>query len=292
MRFNRPALLALAVFCGASLAFFCSRRRTPFIDSDAPAGALPPSFTDAPTGALQPFELAARAPPPWPPLPSSTRRVRGGAGAPAPPAWCAGVRSAPTFTPAERALADAHFSAAARRGGELFEWGAGSSTLAAAAAGVSRISTVDTVAGALACVLTAGGLEAALGDNITALHVEVHGERGEFGNPVDEGARDAWPHVSGAVLLHPAPAAIHVVLVDGRFRAASIYKAAAVATNAVILVHDWDTRPAYHGALKKGLLEVVGSAGRLVALRRTEAAAALLRDGWERLWKEVEFDKA
>jgi hypothetical protein len=217
-----------------------------------------------------------------------------GASAPAAPEWCAGVRSSPTFTPAERALAGAHFAGAAARGGELFEWGAGSSTLAAAAAGVARITSVDTVAGALACVLLQGGLEAALGaDNITALHVEVHGERGDFGNPVDEGARHAWPDVSGAVLLHPDPAAIGVVIVDGRFRAASIYKAAAVVgDDVVILVHDWDTRPAYHGAVEGGLLEVVGRAERLVALRRAPAARGLAREGWERLWAAVEFDRS
>jgi hypothetical protein len=234
----------------------------------------------------------ASAPPPWPPLPASTRRLTA-ATAPPPPAWCAGLRSAPTLTPAERALAAQHYAAAAARGGEVFEWGAGSSTLAAAAAGVARITTVDTVAGALACVLVQGGRGAALGEGLTALHVEVHGESGQFGNPVDEGARYAWPDVSSAILLHPAPRAIDVALVDGRFRAACILKAASVLRDeAVILVHDWDTRPAYHGAVAAGLLRVAGQAERLVALQRTAAAGVLTREQWAAHWQRVEYERS
>jgi hypothetical protein len=203
------------------------------------------------------------------------------------------VRSAPTLTPAERALAARHYAAAAARGGEVFEWGAGSSTLAAAGAGVARLTTVDTVAGALACVLVQGGLGAALGERLVALHVEVHGEAGAFGNPVDEGARAAWPDVSGAVLLHPSPRSIDVALVDGRFSAACILKAASVLRDeAVILVHDWDTRPAYHGAVAAGLLRVAAQAERLVALQRTAKAGALSPEQWRAHWGEVEYEQS
>ena len=231
---------------------------------------------------------------PWPAtLPASTTRLTA-ATAPAPPAWCAGVRSAPTLTPAERALAARHYAAAAARGGEVFEWGAGSSTLAAAGAvGVARLTTVDTAAGALACVLGPGGLGAALGERLVALHVEVHGEAGAFGNPVDEGARAAWPDVSGAVLLHPSPRDIDVALVDGRFRAACILKAASVLRDeAVILVHDWDTRPAYHGAVAAGLLRVAAQAERLVALQRTAKAGALSPEQWRAHWAGVEYEQS
>lgn len=246
-----------------------------------PAAASPAQRLRAADGAPLP-------PLPWRALPASTTRIHPDT-APAVPPWCAGVRSSPTLTPAERALAAA-FVARAR---EVFEWGCGSSTLAARALGVARITSVDTVAGALACVLVAGGLHAGMGDNFTALHVEVHGEHGEFGNPVDAGARSAWPDVSGAILLHPAPQAIDVVLVDGRFRAASILKAASVVrSDAVILVHDWDTRPAYHAGVTAGMLEVVGAAERLVALRRTEASHRQSPQAWAALWAAAEYDQS
>jgi hypothetical protein len=121
----------------------------------------------------------------------------------------------------------------------------------------------------------------------------VHGEAGAFGNPVDEGARAAWPDVSGAVLLHPSPRDIDVALVDGRFRAACILKAASVLRDeAVILVHDWDTRPAYHGAVAAGLLRVAAQAERLVALQRTAKAGALSPEQWRAHWAGVEYEQS
>jgi hypothetical protein len=295
-----PALAALALLA-LGLLELLSRHASPAalqpaLRAAAPQPAPPPSLRGPPQPPplREPQPQPLLPPPlPWPPLPASTRRLTA-ASAPAPPAWCAGLRTAPTLTPAERALAHAHLAAAAARGLDYFEWGAGSSTLAAAAAGVARVTTVDTVAGALACVLVQGGLAEALGEaRLAALHVEVHGEAGAFGNPVDEGARAAWPDVSGAILLHPAPRAIGVALVDGRFRAACILKAASVLRDdAVILVHDWDTRPAYHGGVAAGLLAVVAQAERLVALQRTAAAGALSREQWAEHWARVEYEQS
>lgn len=203
------------------------------------------------------------------------------------PAWCSGIRSSPTLTSAERTLAASFFQTAS----EVFEWGAGSSTLAARELGVARITSVDTVAGALSCVLVA--LHDSMGANFSALHVEIHGEHGSFGNPVDTLARASWPNVSGAIFLHPNPRDIDVVFVDGRFRAASILKAASlIRDDAVILVHDWDTRPAYHVGVTAGVVCVVDSAERLVALRRTEAARELSREAWIALWEPSDFEQS
>jgi len=132
-----------------------------------------------------------------------------------------------------------------------------------------------------------------MGENFTALHVDVHGEFGEFGNPVDDGARDAFPDVSGAIFLHPSPEDIDVVLVDGRFRAACILKAASVIrSDAIILVHDWDTRPKYHVGVLAGLLRVVEAAERLVALQLTELGKTLTLEMWEKNWAKVEYDRS
>jgi hypothetical protein len=158
---------------------------------------------------------------------------------------------------------------------------------------VSRITSVDTVAGALSCVLVAGGLHVSMGSNFSALHVEIHGEYGSFGNPVDTLAQESWPNVSGAIFLHPRPHDIDVVFVDGRFRAASILKAASLLRDdAVILVHDWDTRPAYHVGVTLGVLQVVSSAERLVALRRTDAARKLSHDAWMTLWAPSDYEQS
>ena len=220
----------------------------------------------------------------WREFPPSTRRVREG-DASVPP-WCSTV-GAPgatgSLTAEERELLVSYYTGSI----EGFEWGAGSSSLLAQSCGVQRITTVDTVAGAIACVLSTG--LSSLGQAYTGLHVQVHGDQGSFGNPVDEGARAAWPDVSSAIFLHPAPHQVDVALVDGRFRAASIFKAASVLReNAVILVHDWD-REAYHAGEREGVLRLLQQRGRLAALQRTEKGGALTQEAWAALWSAVEF---
>jgi hypothetical protein len=77
--------------------------------------------------------------------------------------------------------------------------------------------------------------------------------------------------------------------VDGRFRAASIFKAASVLRgDAVILVHDWD-REAYHAGEREGVLRLLQQRGRLAALQRTEKGGALTQEAWAALWSAVEF---
>lgn len=70
----------------------------------------------------------------------------------------------------------------------------------------------------------------------------------KWSRPKDEATRHLWPKYTKAPWQKTIPSA-DLVLVDGRFRVASIAQAAIHAPNATIVVHDFWNRPYYHDAL-------------------------------------------
>jgi hypothetical protein len=177
-----------------------------------------------------------------------------------------------------------------------FEWGSGSSTIRALQSrAVREVTVVDTSKAALACLLHHPA--AASSPGLHALFADVAGDDERAGNPKDRTLVQQWPDVSSAVLHHPDPLSLDVVLIDGRFRtAAAVKTASAVRDDTKILLHDWG-RAKYHYGVKVGVLEVVETVGALALLRRgagardidaLEPAEAL--KAWKALWVPVEED--
>jgi len=118
------------------------------------------------------------------------------------------------------------FSRALLNASTYFEWGSGSSTVRALLmGGVSALTVVDTSKAALACLLHHPAAAAA-SSKLHALFADVAGDDERAGNPKNSSLIQQWPGVSSAVLHHPAPLSLDVVLIDGRFRAAAAVKTA------------------------------------------------------------------
>lgn len=192
-----------------------------------------------------------------------------------PPQWCtvaALEKPSPVLmTDEERAFFIAKVAGAVT----YFEWGPGHSTYLAMLSGsLLRITSVDTVPGSLACVLSHPQMSVSTAI-VRGLFVDIVADPENWGNPRSNATIARWPSVSDAILFEPDPRSIDVVYVDGRFRTASILKAAAVLRDtASILVHDYLERPAYHFGVQTGLLQEIERAGRTVLLRRGETARA------------------
>lgn len=156
-----------------------------------------------------------------------------------------------------------------------FEWGPGHSTYLAFRCGLLRITSVDAVQGSIACVLAHPQI-AASATLLRGIFVDIDADPERWALPRSNASIARWPSVSDSILFESGPHRIDVAFVDGRFRSASIVKAAAVLRDdASILVHDYPKRPGYHFCVKEGLCREVKSAGRMVLLRRGDAARAI-----------------
>jgi len=193
----------------------------------------------------------------------------------------------------EPALLDrALTSAAAWAGSTYLEFGMGGSTVRAAAAGFTRIVSVDSVAAwanAVRVHLAVAPLIAAGRAHI--LHADI-GPVGQWGRPVDARSMARWPDYVQAPLPH-LPHAPNLVFVDGRFRVACCAVAALLALGepareTAILLHDvGPERPQYDAVL--GILESVEATGSLHRLRvRPDATVAMALS----LLMRVQFDPA
>ena len=201
------------------------------------------------------------------------------------PAWCTAEALRGSLFRSEELALFASRIAGARR---YFEWGAGSSTVLAAAAGVESLTTVDTVPGALECVLAHGAVKRVR--ELAPVLVDINSDPGNWGHPRDASRAAHFPSVSDMVRSVVVDAvALDVVYVDGRFRGACLLKAASVVSdNCTILVHDWERAEYQRAAAEGGALVVVEVAGRLAALRRGAGAAALSPRDWEVLFAKYE----
>ncbi len=201
------------------------------------------------------------------------------------PAWCTAEALRGSLFRSEELALFASRIAGARR---YFEWGAGSSTVLAAAAGVESLTTVDTVPGALECVLAHGAVKKVR--ELAPVLVDINSDPDNWGHPRDASRAAHFPSVSDMVRSVVVDAvALDVVYVDGRFRGACLLKAASVVSdNCTILVHDWERAEYQRAAAEGGALVLVEVAGRLAALRRGAGAAALSPRDWEVLFAKYE----
>lgn len=182
-----------------------------------------------------------------------------------------GAALAPAMTAAEQALLRA--AAVGRRAG--LEFGCGGSTGTLLEAGILRLTSVDSDAAWLDRVggdhRCAAALEAG---RLRLLHADI-GPVAEWGWPAHAGALPRWP----AYWRNAWEAAgeVDLVLVDGRFRVAcALAGVPRLAEGAVLLVHDFWTRPHYRAPLLRHFA-LAGSAGSLALLEpRRPADAAML----------------
>lgn len=147
------------------------------------------------------------------------------------------------MTPNEIVVATS-FYASAR---SYVEFGCGGSTFLAAKMVGERILTVDSDKTWLAKVETACG---AAGTRLRpqTCFADI-GPTRDFGYPADESRRADWPLYYEQVWSLPGSDTADLYMVDGRFRLACILQILMRApSDALIMVHDYATRPHYHPA--------------------------------------------
>lgn len=185
-----------------------------------------------------------------------------------------GAALAPAMTTAEQALLRA--AALGRRAG--LEFGCGGSTGALLEAGLLRLVSVDSDAAWLDRVgadqRCAPALEAG---RLRLLHADI-GPVAEWGWPANAAALPRWPGYWRDAW--EAAGEVDLVLVDGRFRVAcALAGVPRLAEGAVLLVHDFWSRPRYRAPMLRHY-DLAGSAGSLALLepRRPVDAAMLAVD--------------
>lgn len=143
------------------------------------------------------------------------------------------------------------------------EYGAGGSTVLAAAMGVGSILSVESDSGFLDAVREAARGEPGA-DAIVAHPVDV-GPTADWGNPVDPSCARRWPDYPGSVWQRIASGEVEspdLVLIDGRFRVACFLATAMRARpGTVILFDDYVDREHYHVVEK--WLKPASHAGRM-----------------------------
>jgi hypothetical protein len=145
----------------------------------------------------------------------------------------------------------------------FLEYGAGGSTVMAANLGVPAIISVESDADYLAA--TEEAVKAHSQSTIFYAHHADIGPTGEWGKPIDRSKIDHWPRYAGSVWSRieseklPQP---DLVLIDGRFRVASVLATMLMAKNGTrILFDDYYDRPFYH--IIEKYVRPKGRAGRM-----------------------------
>ena len=162
-----------------------------------------------------------------------------------PPAWCtlSALEGGGQLDGSEQKLIAKYVNNATRG---YFEWGTGASTLRALRSGIQHGTAVDTDQRALDYLLGHPSIiNAASTRKLDLFYVDIDADGSGGGKP-DGGhkggrqrRRFAYPDVSDVIRHHPNPHLIDAVLVDGRFRAACVLKAASVVRNDTpIMLHD------------------------------------------------------
>jgi hypothetical protein len=78
------------------------------------------------------------------------------------------------------------------------------------------------------------------------MHVDI-GPTGDWGRPIDDRFRDRWPLYATSIWQIAGAADADLYLVDGRFRVSCFMETLLrCRPDAVILIHDFAPRPAYH----------------------------------------------
>ena len=137
------------------------------------------------------------------------------------------------------------FSAFARCATHYFEFGAGGSTVLASRLVKGSVTAIDSAQVWLDSVL------AACASDPTSLsprleHVDI-GETAEWGYPANCDAQGRWPDYYQKFRASEFFTKADLYLVDGRFRVASFATVVLYGNpDAVILIHDYSSRPEYH----------------------------------------------
>lgn len=145
----------------------------------------------------------------------------------------------------------------------FLEYGAGGSTVMATILGVPTIISVESDADYL--VATDEAVKAR-GHSTTfyAHHADI-GPTGEWGKPIDRSNIDHWPRYAGSVWSRIASEKLpqpDLVLIDGRFRVASVLATMLMAKKGTrILFDDYYDRPFYH--IIEKYVRPKGRAGRM-----------------------------
>ena len=146
------------------------------------------------------------------------------------------------------------------------EFGAGGSTVMAAAMGLETIISVESDPAYLEATRAAAEAEAGAGAAaaICAHPVDI-GPTAAWGNPVDPGKAARWPAYCGSVwqrIIGGELASPDLILVDGRFRVACfLLSAISARPGTVMLFDDYFDRPHYH--VVETCLKPLGRAGRM-----------------------------
>jgi hypothetical protein len=144
------------------------------------------------------------------------------------------------------------------------EFGAGANTIVAAQLVNGEVTVVDSSAEALAEVRAAYHSDDS--NKLITYHVDI-GPVGEWGAPIGEAYKSAWPKYSTEIWNIAAMAEIDTMFIDGRFRVACALQALlATNHNTIILIHDFGNRTHYHEINKFGK-EII-RAGQLSAFVR------------------------
>ncbi len=149
----------------------------------------------------------------------------------------------PTMTPNEIVVLTSFYTSSR----SYVEFGCGGSTLLAANAVAEQVVTVDSDLQWLTKVETACD---AAGSRLhpQTCFVDIGPTRG-LGYPADDSMRADWPLYYERVWSLPGAVAADLYLVDGRFRLACVLQILLRASpDALIMVHDYATRPHYHPA--------------------------------------------
>ena len=157
------------------------------------------------------------------------------------------------------------FEACLRRSRSYVEFGAGGSTYLASSLVGERIVSVDSSREWLDKV---GQAVAQHPDWVQPQLVLVDiGPIGQWGNPADRSREADWHRYSTQVWELPDTAEADLFLIDGRFRVASAIEALRrCRADALVLVHDYTSRQAYHAVEAFG--RCVAQSGALAMLVR------------------------
>lgn len=170
----------------------------------------------------------------------------------------------PAMTDAEVGVVRECFSKAA----SVVEFGSGGSTvLAAGSPSLRRIWSVESDPRWIARLREEACIVAA--ERAGRLHLQAVdiGPVRDYGYPIDDSRRAAWPRYYESVWDDPAACEADLVLIDGRFRVASALEAVARGRpHAVLLFHDFWNRTHYHPVL--AFTDWLGSCDSLAILRR------------------------
>jgi hypothetical protein len=145
------------------------------------------------------------------------------------------------MTDKEAALLEAHLRATR----SYLEFGSGGSTFLAAQYVRDSLISVDSSLEWLTRVESEIGKVRKHAD-ISLHHVDI-GPLVQWGYPADHSNRNSWPQYSTSVWQNEGSTDADLYLIDGRFRVACFSETLVHArVGAMILIHDFESRPEYH----------------------------------------------